>query len=239
VAFETAATIISDAAIDLGLTPAAIANPYGSTDANILQLCSLLKRAGRGLLREYSWSHLKTVHTFSTGSGTASYALPTDFNRIIDGTVWNRTQDYPLSGPLSPQKWEELQALGSSIARQAFRIFGNLFYIYSTPSAIETIAYEYQSRYWVDLGGGSTPDAETPTAAADTLHFDPDLLVADLKLRFTIAKGLDSTAVQAERDALFSAATGADGAAPVLDMAGATGMRFLSDANLPDTGVGS
>jgi hypothetical protein len=240
VAFETAATILSDAAIDLGLVSSAIANPYASTDPNILQLCSLLKRGGRALMRAHPWTQLQTAYTFPTVNGTASYALPTDFNRILDGTAWNRSSQLPMHGPLNAQQWEAEKARATvSTGRQFFRIFGNLFYIHATPSSAETVAYEYISRYWVDTGGGTTPDAESPTTAADSLFLDPDLLVADLKLRFLRAKGFDASAAQLDYEAAWATATGADSAAPVIDMAGGSGFRYLDGSNLPDSNFGS
>jgi hypothetical protein len=239
VAFETTAAIISDVAIDLGLVSEAIANPYTSTDPNILRLCEDLKRVGRQFVRAHPWSHLTTIYTFPTVDGTASYALPTDFNRVIDGTAWNRSTQSPMHGPLSAQEWEAEKARSSSSsAHQFFRIFGNLFYIHATPSSAETVAYEYVSRYWVDLAAAVTPDAETPTGATDTCFFDPDLLCAGLKLRFR-SRGFDTTAEQREFNTLWAAITGADGAAPVLGIAGGNGpFRLLDGSNLPDSGVG-
>lgn len=239
-AFETAATIITDSANELGLYAGAIADPYASTDPNILKLTRYLKRVGRKLLRSHPWSHLQTIYTFPTVASTASYALPTDFNRIVDGTAWNRTQQLPMWGPLSPQAWQAEKARGNTTtAHQFFRIFGNLFYIHATPSAAETIAYEYISRYWVDLGGGSVPDSETPSAAADTLFFDPDLLVAALNFAFLKRSGMPSADAQAEFEEAWANATNGDSAAPVLSLSGGGGgFRPLDGLNLPDTGFG-
>ncbi len=236
-AFETAASVISDVAIDLGLVSTAIANPWGSTDPSVLQLINHLERVGKDFVRAFPWSHLQTEYTFPTVDATASYALPADFNRFIDQTAWNRTQQKPMYGPLSPIEWQQEKARSATTTAQFFRIFGNLFYIHATPTGVETIAYEYISRYWVDLGGGSTPDAESPAAAADTLFFDPELLCAGLKLRFLTAKGFPSEAAKIEFDAQWSQATGADSASPVLSLSGQGGS--LLRPNLPESGFGS
>jgi hypothetical protein len=235
----TAATIISDAAIDLGLTPTAIANPYASTDPNILQLNALLKRAGDALMRAHPWSHLQQPETFSTADGTDAYELPEGFDRIVDGTVWNRTSQMPLYGPLNGQQWQAEKARNTSgTAHQYFRLWVNYFYIHSTPSSEETIAYEYITRYWVDSAGVGSTDTDTPATANARPWFDPGLLVADLKRRYLKAKGFDSTAAENDFQAEWAKATGADGAAPVIDLAGRGGMRYLGGGNLPDTGFG-
>lgn len=241
-AWDTVANIITDAAVELGLTTSAISNPYTSTDPNILRLNHLLKGLGQDLLRDFRWSHLSTRHTFSTANGTASYALPTAFGRIIDGTAWNTSDQRPLLGPVGPADWEYLKAVSNTLSVDSvFRIFGDLFYIHPTPTAIETIAYEYVSRYWVDTGGGSTPDAELPTTASDSLFFDRRLLVLGLKLQFRGDKGFEALKADSDFARAYDRAKGGDGAAPVLSLnqRGLSAYRPLGWSNIPDTGYGS
>lgn len=150
-AFDTAANVINDAAFELGLISTAITDPYASsvTDPNIILLRYFLKGLGQDLVRAHPWQALQTTHTFSTGSGTASYALPTDYARLTDKTQWNRTSDMPLLGPLSAGDWQLLQAISGTSIDRAFRVFGELVYLSPTPTATETVAFEYISRYWV------------------------------------------------------------------------------------------
>jgi hypothetical protein len=240
-AWDTALNILNDSAKGLGLISAALTDPFANTNPNIVQLCQLLNDLGQDLLRDYSWSHLRKEYTFSTANGTASYALPTDLARVVDQTAWNRTQQMPMRGPVNGQQWQQLQAgLVSFTLPGAFRIFGDLFYIYSTPTAIETIAYEYQSRYWVKPTGQSSPTSESTTAYQDTLYFDRRVLVTGLKLYFRRAKGFDSTAAQDEFTRAVERAMENDSAAPVLSLNGGTGgMRLLDGLNVPETGFGS
>lgn len=240
-AFDTAVNILNDAAVELGLYSENLADPYDSTDANVILLCRLLKSTGQELLRAHPWSHLQKTHTFSTADGTASYALPTDFARMTERTQWNRDQALPLMGPLSAQGWQLLQAITTASPHQMFRIFGDLFYISPTPSSVETVALEYQSRYWVDLGGGSTPDSETPTDGTDSLFFDRLLLLRSLKLAYMQEKGFDTSAAQRLRDEAMQMAIGADSSAPVLSLnsRGVGANRLLDRSNIPDTGYGT
>lgn len=238
--FDTAANVINSAAKELALVSSAVADPWASTDENILQLTALLTRAGRMLVRARPWSHLVQEYTFSTVNGTASYALPTGFERFRDSTAWNRDTTMPMGGPLNSAQWQAVKAQTSSgMVVRPFRIQGNLLYIYPTPSAAETIAYEYVSRYWVMPTGQTSPTTDEATATTDTIWLDEPLVVAALKLAFRRAKGFDTTAAQAEFDEVYSAAAGGDGAAPVLHLTSPSGVVLLSDANVPDTGYGS
>ena len=67
---DSAANIISDAAIQMGLVSEAIADPWASTDDNIIRLCASLNQAGRDLAKDYAWSDLSDEYTFSTVNGT-------------------------------------------------------------------------------------------------------------------------------------------------------------------------
>jgi hypothetical protein len=239
VAWDTAVNVLNDAAIELGLYHTNLDDPYDSTDPAVRQLCRLLKGLGQDLLRDHSWTHLQKVYTFSTVISTASYALPTDFARLKDGTEWNRSSQWRLFAQ-APRTWQLLSARSAAgLTQVAFRIYGDLFYFNPAPTAVYTMAYEYQSRYWVDAGGGSTPDAEAPTDGADTLFFDRRLLVAGLKLYWLEGKGFDTVAAQRRFDEALARAKGSDGAAPQLNLAAQVETdRLIDETNAPATGFG-
>lgn len=237
-AWPTVANVISAAARGLGLVAADITNPYASSDNSILQMTQLLTDLGQDLARKCAWSQLQKEHTFNTVNGTATYALPSDFLRFVDGTCWNRGSDARMLGPLSPQQWQAVKGRDTSITSPAaFRVWQDLFYIYTTPSSAEAIYYEYTSSYWVDLLGGTVADADAPTAAADSLFYDKRLLVEGLKMYHRRAKGMGFD--PAAFDYLVSEAKGRDGAAPALSLGGSSGPHLIDGCNLPSTGWGS
>src|SRR3954464_7110260 len=139
--WATVAEIISDAAIEEGLVPPT-GDPYASSDQNILQLLGLLKRAGRGLVRERRWTHLQREFTFSTVVGQASYQLPADFREMINQSGWNRTTRFALGGPIGAAGWQYTKANTTTGALQPWVRFdgGNLSFT-PTPTAVETIAF--------------------------------------------------------------------------------------------------
>lgn len=235
---DTASNIINDALLELGLIDSALADPYTSTDKNAVLMRALLKALGRELVREHAWTHLQKTHTFNTVNGTDNYALPTDFCSWVPSTEWNRTTDMPLTGAMGPEGWQTLQA--SSVATTAsyyFRTYGNKLYLYPTPTAAESVAYEYQGAYWVQPSGQTVPTTETPTASTDTLWFDGYLLTRGLKWKFREEKRLDAGAEWNAYQKALGEAKGNDGAHSVIDLsAGARGERL---PRLPETGWGS
>lgn len=241
-AWDSAANIINDAAVELGLIATDIADPYDSTDTNVAQLRRMLKGLGQDLLRDYPWTHLQKTHIFETVAGIDSYDLPDDFARVLDQTQWNRTQQLPLVGPSAAQGWQYLKAVNAAgTAHRIFRIVGDQLLLHPVPTGEETVAYEYISRFWVQHLDDVAPTDEALLDGEDVLHFDRRMLVCGLKLAFQRAKGFDYSAAQADFQEALSRARGADGAAPVLNLNGRNVLseRLVNMRNLPDTGYGS
>lgn len=231
--FDTAATIVSDVAKELGLVTAAIADPFASTDQNVVQLVAMLKPTGRELVRLHAWTHLIKEGGIATANGQASYALATDFGRIYDGTTWNRTQAAPI-GVISPQQWQDAKGRVSSGVYKTFRIWGDMAHFDPTPTAIEVVKYEYVSRWWT--GDATEAKQEAPLVAADVIRFDPNLFSRALKLRWRTEKGFDTTAALSDFSEALRLAKGQDGAASAVTIGGGRGM---SSPNVPETGFGA
>jgi hypothetical protein len=237
--FDTVANIVSNAGIELGILDAAVAAPLASTDQSVIQLCGLLNRVGKSLVRAHPWTHLTEEYTFNTADGTESYALPTGFDRFRHATWWNRTTSQPLGGPLSSAQWQMVKATTAAGAViRPFRVRENLLYLNPTPTAVEAIYYEYISKYWVAVDGSSAPTLEAATSDSHVLWFDEALLVAGLKLAWKRAKDRDTSYAQAEFDEVFAAVAGADGASRTINITSSGGF-LLGDDNIPDTGYGS
>ena len=240
--WDNAANILNDAAVELGLISTDVADPFASTDANVVQLCRLLKGVGQDLARDYQWTHLQTEYTFPTAAGVSVYGLPDGYLRLIDQTQYNRTRQERLDGPLSAQGWQYLQSLAASGTVDFwYRVVGSEFRLQPTPQAVFTMALEYVSRFWVQHLDDLEPTDDKLFDGEDVLWFDRRLLVCGVKLAFQRAKGFDTTATKADFDEALARARGGDGAAPVLSLnhRGVLSQRLVGPGNLPDTGYGS
>jgi hypothetical protein len=236
------AQVVSQAARELSLVTADIADPYASTNPNILQMCSLLTAAGREIIREYSWTQSIAEASVTTSAGVETYALPADFLRMLNQTGWDRTTRFPLGGPLSPQEWQYLKSrLAAVTFRVLFRPLQGALHIYAGTSvpAGHSLKYEYMSSYWVGTTATvGTKDA--PTLAGDYLFFDTHLMSRALKRAFLRAKGFDTQAVEEDYQKALAAVMRDDTPAPVLSLTGGRrGELPIGEQSIPVTGFGS
>jgi hypothetical protein len=238
-AYATTAVIVSDAYKQLGLGPAGIADPFSTSDTNVIQMTALLNSLGRKLTLEHEWQQLVTLYTFDTANGTQAYALPADFNKMLNSSSWNRTTRFPVAGPMSGQAWEYLQALpNAATITLLFMQNQDQFLVYPTPSSVQTIAYEYLSSYWVAPAGTRTLDKTT--ASSDVLYFDPELLVLGLKLEFLGEKGFPTAKALDDFTRRLEQVKNRQ-PAPTLSVVGENQVIPLLDGyrNVPYTGYGS
>lgn len=198
-AFDTAANIIGNAAVELGLTTRAAVNgwdPFASTDPNVGQLCALLTTAGRDLVRRHEWSTLTNTWLFQTVTNQGFYGLPVDLDRILDQTGWNRTNRLPLGGPVSPQAFEFLKARLVGVTwNLLWRLLQGNFQAYPddvTPGSY-AIAYEYVGRWWAIAAGTQAVNRGpwTPNVAYSSLT--PDYVVSGGRIYKCTTSGQSGT----------------------------------------------
>jgi len=203
-----------------------------NTDPLAVQILALAQRSLKTIALDYKWQVLLATHTFSTANGTATYALPADYHRFANLTFWDRTNYEMIEGPVSPAKFEYLRSSSTASVGmwKYFRIAADLFAIYPTPSAVETIAYQYYSKYPITGKAAYSADSDTPL-------IDEDLLTIDLRWRFLQAKGLDFEHEKQEYMGRLAALIIRDGGKDAIRFGGP---RSASPyGNLPDMNFGS
>lgn len=173
--------------------PAAVVS---SSDQTIKQLLALANREGQELAKRYDWPVLQNEYTFTLSNGVGSYAFPTDYDRQINRTQWDRDNHWPLIGPMSPQEYQwRVSGITVSTPRRRWRIKGSSaaeFYMYPVPTASDAgkiMVYEYISKNWCQSSGGT---GQTAWAAdTDTGVIGENLMGMGIKWRFLKAKGLN------------------------------------------------
>jgi hypothetical protein len=120
------------------------------------------------------------------------YAMPTDFDRMISDTNWDRTNHWRNLGTKTSQEWQWLQGGIISVGpRERYRIYNNRLRIFQALTSIYTFAFEYVSNYWVMSTSATAGDKGAYTVDSDTAVFPDDLMLAGLKFYFLKAKKLD------------------------------------------------
>ena len=182
-------TIVQNACAELSLVqPTAV---VGSTDRQVQQLLGLANRAGNMLADRYPWQALREEFTFLTLNQATQMALvPTDFDRWVPNSFFNRSTRRPMTGPITAVEWQWIQAQPVfSTAYLMWNERGGNFNIAPNPPAGQTIAGEYISNNWCK-SNASVPQSAF-LADTDTAYLDEDLLTLGLIWRFLRRKGMD------------------------------------------------
>lgn len=185
----TLLTMINEAQGLLVLPRSTVA--ISSTDLNVRFLVGLANLEGRELFKRPTrgWEALETEQTFtSTATAVQTGAIPSDYHALIINTMFNRSQNRRVTGPLSPQEWQAQQALSASLLTDAFRIRGGNLLITPTPDAGDTYAFEYMSKNWCQSSGGAGQAAWA--ADSDTGVLDENLMLLGIIWRFKADRGL-------------------------------------------------
>ncbi len=161
------------------------------------------------------------------------YPLPSDWKKQIPQTEWDRTNRWPLMGPLTAQAWQSFKSgIVYAGPRERFRILGNAIVLNPPPPDGLLLAFEYISNNWV-LSAASTGKSSF-TADDDTFIFDDSLMILGLKTLFLQAKGLDFSLEGSQFSSLLAQCKAQDKSAPMLSISPSSGGRLLSMANVPD-----
>lgn len=134
----------------------------GNTSDNTKLLLAMLNKAINDLSSDFAWPELQKEYLFTLVTSQEAYALPDDYDSRQNLTLWNRSQAWPLIGPVDAIAWQQYKSgLIVSLPRQRYRVKGwatNQFFIDPTPGTGEngqTCVFEYISnitkrpKFWV------------------------------------------------------------------------------------------
>ena len=166
------------------------------------------------------------------------YSMPSDYDRQIDNTHWDKSKHWMMLGPETPQQWEWLiSGYISTGPRVRYRIWGNKFQIWPALGSEEVLGFEYVANSWAASSGGT---AQTSfTADTDTCIFPDRLMVLGLKKKYFEIKGFDTTALQRDYDTQMSIAKSNDAGSATLSFAPRANNVLIGWNNIPDSGYGS
>lgn len=184
----------------------------------------------------------------ASASGTAvaltfsqtQYAMPSDYDRLVDQTQWDKTQHWVMLGPETGQQWQWLKSgFISSGPRMRYRLLGGYFQIWPPDGSDDYIGFEYVSNQWVLAAADTvTPSKGSFTLDTDTCIFPDTLMVLGVKSKYMQAKGwADPYGPLYERHKSIAMAN--DAGSPKLSMAPRLSEVLISQSNIPDSGFGT
>lgn len=217
---------VQDACDRLSLTRVtAVATPGDQTARSFL---GFAQQEARELSRRNRWSALTAEQVFTAVAAEVQpTAVPADFSRMVNGSFWNRSQRRPVQGPLTPNEWQNLKALGTIILPDRYMLRGTVMSILPAPTAGSTFAYEYVSKYPVVDNAGAAKAAFT--ADDDEMRVAAHVLPLALVWRYRAALGFDYAEDFRSYETAVIEAMQADGGRRNIDMSRAS--------DIPSTGL--
>lgn len=154
---------------------------------------------------DYNWRNMNIAMTLTGDGATTLFALPSDFERILQGQALYSTKypSIPLQGPISSGDLLALKALPITPARPVWRLIGGTLEIWPALANLEVVNGEYKSTNALVSGDGLTRKPRW-TNDADYALFPEVILRLGLVWRWKQSKGLDYAedfrSYQIERD---------------------------------------
>lgn len=196
----------------------------GETSQTTRALLSLAQVEGRELARRHPWQALQVDHTFASVAQEAQTgAIPTDFDRFVDETFWNRSRRRPVHGPQTAEEWQTLKATATPAVTDVWRQRGDTILILPEPAAGQTYAFTYISKNWCQSESGTAQPAWA--GDTDTAKLDEQLHTLGLAWRYLQARGMDYAEAMATYEREVARAIAKDGGRRRLSFGGSEEWR--------------
>ena len=215
----TCLTIIQDVAQRVNLpSPTSAAQ---SADPQVIQLVALANKEGEWLSNK-DWQVLTRQTSFVTTAvqlqTTLSVTAP-GLKNIINNTIWNRDLRRPVYGPMTPQRYQQVQAAVFAGPWNQFIIQGDQILFFPVPVAGQTCFFEYTTQNWCTSSGG-TGQARF-VMDSDILLLREDLFKLGVEWRWKKAKGLEYAQEFADYEDFMADALARDGTRDTINMGSA------------------
>jgi hypothetical protein len=167
----------------------------------------------------------------------AKYILPSDWDRQVDRTHYDKSKRWEMLGPTDAQQWQFLKSSYISTGpRIRYRILGGYFQVWPAMNTDEYLGFEYMSNQWATSSAGVTQSSFL--ADSDTCIFPDRLMVTALKKKYFEIKGFDSTAFTRDYLQQLSFAKANDSGSATLSFAPTPGAILIGFENIPDANYG-
>lgn len=181
---------VSDAMLLCGLPQPS--NIVSNVDPTVQKFLAFAQTEAEITRSDFNWRNLNIAMTITGDGTTTMFALPSDFERILQGqALWSQKYpSIPLQGPISSQDLLALRALPVMPVRPVWRLIGGQLEIWPALANAEIVNGEYRSTNPIVSSDGSTRKPRW-TDDADYALFPEIILRLGLIWRWKQSKGLD------------------------------------------------
>ena len=229
----TGNTVQGSTTLTLASSPA-VDSTYAILGNGLLTDTSVVSVAGTAVtMNQVATSTQSGTYTFCQ----TKYALPADYDRMIDRTQWDKSRRWMLVGPQTAAQWQWLKSGWISTGpRVRFRILGGYFQVFPPVAANNIYGYEYYSENWVTpLSGSTKPLFSLDT---DSCIWPDRLMIAGIKAEYFGIKGFDDQKFLREFMEQQDKAKAMDSPADTLSFNPRPGQMLIDWNNIPDSGYG-
>jgi acyl-CoA-binding protein len=168
-----------------------------------------------------------------------TYTIPSDFDRYISHTWWDRTNHWMLVGPQSPQfdQWQRsgIVTTGPRLRWRQIGVRPTVFRLWPPPTSASTpdaLVFEYVNDGWVlhvdgTFGNRFTADTDIPL-------LNDQMFILGVKWRFWQIKGFSYGAMQQEYIDFVNREKARDGGMPDLAMGRRKQPYLITTDNVQD-----
>ncbi len=161
---------------------------YGSTTREHIELANIANEMAAMIAASHEWQILNKIAVITGDGTTEDFALPADYDRMLDKSqLWSTSLETPLSPISDRDDWLELDIKTFDFVINAWILYAGEIHIKPALSTGVQVKYFYQSNLW-GLNG-STPISEF-TADTNTFRIDERLLKLGIIWKWREMKGL-------------------------------------------------
>lgn len=171
--------------------------------------------------------------------GQMKYSMPSDYDRQIDRTHWDKSKHWQMLGPETAQQWQWLKSgYISTGPRIRYRLLDGYFQIWPLIATSEYLGFEYISKNWVSSTGVSQPDKASFTVDTDTCIYPDRLIINNLKRKYFAVKGFDASFFNSDYQRELSIAKANEAGSATLSFAPQGSELLINWSNIPDSNFG-
>lgn len=232
----TATTTAGSTTITLSSVPSpSLDTTYQITGTGVLQDVYVVSQVGTTVVMSQPAT---ASGTNSLVFGKTKYSLPSDFDRPINRTAYDKSRRWSMLGPATPQEWEWLKSSYISTGpRIRYRFWGGYLQTWPIIATGDLLSIEYMSNGFA-VDANTLANKSAFTADTDTYIWSDRMFIACFKFLYMAQRGLDTSVSGDMFQRQLSIEKAKNKGADTLTMSGSPQPVLISLTNVPDSGIG-